>query len=114
MASVTMGAYQRNNANRARRRALEAKKNALASLNADQRAEQNALFAARQAEQETFGGNSLRMMLCGPPGMVMDMKGKDGAALTFADSGEVYVYDHEAGEGCQVRGCLCGVSCVRL
>ena len=45
--------------------------------------------------------------------MVMDMKGKDGAALTFTDSGEVYVYDHEAGEGCQVRG-LCGVSCVRL
>lgn len=96
MASVTMQCYQRNARHRAKRSARAAFGQKSAAAFTESRVED----AARQERQLEFGGNSLRMMLCGPQTMVKDMKGKAGKALTYEGCDETY--EASDGDGCQV------------
>jgi len=91
---------QLNARHRANKSAQAAQRLALDNRSAAAFAELRAEDAARQERQLKFGGNSLRMMLCGPQEMVKDMKGKAGAALTYEGCDETY--EASDGDGCQV------------
>jgi len=83
-----------------RRRAQAAQRQALDNMSEAAFAESRAEDAARQERQLEFGGNSLRMMLCGPQEMLKDMKGKSGGALTYEGCDETY--EASDGDGCRV------------
>jgi hypothetical protein len=100
MTSVTLRLHLDGNRRRAARSTRQAQRDALDNADAAVFEELRAEDAARQQRQLEFGGDSLRMMLCGPQTMVKDMKGKDGAALTYAGSAETYLASD--GDGCQV------------
>merc|ERR1711865_1282472 len=100
MTSVTFRLHLDANRRRAARSKREAQRDALHTANAAVFEESRVEDAARQQRQLEFGGDSLRMMLCGPQTMMKDMKGKDGAALTYAGSDVTYAAAD--GDGCQV------------
>ena len=100
MTSVTFRLHLDHQRHRAARSARQAQRDALDKADAAVFEELRAEDAARQQRQLKFGGDSLRMMLCGPQAMLKDMKGKDGAALTYAGSDETYAAAD--GDGCQV------------
>jgi len=95
MTSVTFRSHQDSSKRFAARSKRQAQREALDNASAAVFEELRVEDAARQQRQLEFGGDSLRMMLCGPPTMLKGMKGKDGAALGGG-------YAAAAGDGCQM------------